>query len=178
MKRILLISAAVLLMFVFFACTENESYNEPIYSPTAPPETELPPYDEDEEWPEWPTIIIDGVGLEGSYLANPLGEIFPTHIPLEMVANALGATVESDDAGYVSVISGFNGDITFTPETNVFYVEGEAVELQLQAYIEDDVIYVPIAFFRDVFGAGSATLESGEVHIRTHLADGIEDDMS
>jgi len=113
----------------------------------------------------WPTIFVNGEGLPGVGHRIVGDDIFPTHVPLFPIAAALGVEVYTEDMYPMNVIlEGLNGRIFFTIGSEEFSVDGETVTLNLPALEIDNEIYVPIPFFRDVFG-GSAFSSAGEVHI-------------
>jgi len=159
---------------------------------TAPDEAE-PPYDQDHEpgpgyaaditendqgqqqdddydfdWTGY-NIIIDGeIGVAANW-HTAYGEDFPTHIPLLPVAEALRVdVVVSDDEAQTVVMQGLTGVITFTVGSQEFDVDGNVVELWQPSILVDDNLYVPIAFFRDVYGMGNAAWIGGHVYLDTH----------
>ena len=119
-------------------------------------------------------VIIDGrIGVQNAE-GIALGEDdilgWPTHIPLIPVAEALGATVEWDaDSGEVT-LEGLNGEISFTVGTDEFQTDGREVRLNQPSQVVDGNLYVPILFFRDVFGAASAMFAGGIIEINTEDA--------
>ena len=182
-RKIALLLALVVAAFGLAACGGTNG-GDPTPAPPAPtpeyqsPSTlpeELDPEDlVDLEWPE-DDIFVDGVALSG-VRARKISEdeLFPTHVPLFAVADALGMTggfFWDADAGEVT-LEGLIGTITLTIDSNVFTVNGETVELFHPAIKYEDEIYVPLLFFRDVFGAGSAFSEGGQIFISSE-----EDDM-
>jgi len=95
---------------------------------------------------------------------------FPTHVSLLPVLQMLGTAIEVNNG--VVIMSGLDQrQITFDVGSNVFSVDGETIELNNHAVEVDDAIYVPVMFFRNIFGAGSAAMMGGEVHIGTHATD-------
>jgi|GEM_PF-1168909 len=136
---------------------------------------------------EWPAIFINGEGLAGSYfliLDNDgemvnLGEsneyISPTHVPLFLVAQALGAVVAWIEDTNEVTMNGLNGDITFEAGTNEFMVDNESVSLAESSAVIEGAVYVPIIFFRDVYGAAGVAVQSGEVHINVHAPENMND---
>jgi len=137
---------------------------------------------------EWLAIYVDGEGIPGSYflILDSDGEIvdpsesdeylFATHVPLFLVAQTLGATVAWIEDSNEVTMDGLNGDITFNTGASEFMVDDESVSLTEPSAVIDGVLYVPLMFFRDVYGAASVTVQSGEVHINVHAAD--NDDMN
>ena len=97
--------------------------------------------------------------------------IFPTHVSLMAVDSALGMDVfwnlQTDEASF----TGLNGFVMFVVGSADFIVEGETITLDQESLRIDDEIYVPIQFFRDVFGAGSAYFSGGHVFIHTEGGD-------
>jgi hypothetical protein len=135
--------------------------------PVTPPEDI---YDEDADYDtdvdidyEWPAVIVDGVGVQGSSHRIVGDDIFPNYVSLEPVAQALGAQVSV--RGNSISLQGLSGGISFEIGSADFAINGTTVALDQPALEFDGVIYVPIPFFRDVFGAGSAFFSGGEVHI-------------
>ncbi|MCL2409466.1 MAG: copper amine oxidase N-terminal domain-containing protein [Oscillospiraceae bacterium] len=114
----------------------------------------------------WPTIFVNGEGLPGVDHIIIGDDIFPTHVPLVPVATALGVnSIYTLDAyPLVVMLEGLNGDISFTVGSEDFTVNGETITLNQPSVAIDGVVYVPVVFFRDVFG-GSAFSSGGEVHI-------------
>ena len=116
------------------------------------------------------TVIIDGTTTLSVDLHTPAGESFPTHLPLVPVVDALGSSVEWNEAtGNVSLM-GRSGPISFTVGSGMYTVGGQVVNMPTSIIINDEV-YVPIRFFRDAFGMGSSVWMSGHVHIDTHGMD-------
>ena len=98
-----------------------------------------------------------------------------TLVPVRDVFEMLGATVTwVEDSGEVTM-TGLNGEITFEAGASEFMVDDESFSLAASSVVMDGTLYVPLMFFRDIYGAGSVTVQSGEVHINTHAPD---DDMS
>ena len=123
------------------------------------------------DWSLYPIIIDGKVGVTAEPFI-PEGEYFPTHIPLVPVAQALNTTVNwNQDTGEVS-LTGLKGAISFVVGYELFDVDGETVALLLPSMQIGDEIYVPITFFRNVFGMGSAFWASGHVHLYT---EGVDD---
>jgi len=126
---------------------------------------------DDFDWSLFP-IIIDGQRGVSADWHTVEGEDFPTHVPLLPVAAALGVTVDIVDSFPPEVnMEGRNGQINFTVGVYDFIVAGRSVELWQPSLLIDGEIYVPIPFFRDVFGMGSARWISGHVHLDTEADD-------
>jgi len=173
-KKVSLFLLALLLVVSFAACTGGETGEEPIEEPPyeengddgyaipVPPIGEI----EDSDLDGIHAVIVDGVGIPGSSF-EMIGEdaIFPTHVGLMAIEQALGADVFWNmQTGEVSLMSP-NGFITFMVGSTDFYIDGEPITLAEESVRIGDEIYVPIPFFRDVFGAGSAYFEGGNVFI-------------
>ena len=118
-------------------------------------------------------IVIDGEGLVGP-LALFLDEDmdFQTHVELAPVAEFLGSEVEwNQETGEVTM-EGRIGQISFMVGSNEFTVDGQTVTLHHEAVDFYGSLYVPVLFFRDVFGMGAAYSFEGRIYINTD-----EDDM-
>ncbi|MCL2571664.1 MAG: copper amine oxidase N-terminal domain-containing protein [Defluviitaleaceae bacterium] len=167
MKKFSLLLLLVVLAFVVAACGSDDAgatnaNGEPMYEDVS---------GEDVDWSQFPIIINGQRGVRANWFTAP-GQGFPTHIPLIPVAAALDATVHIEDSDPQGVrLNGLNGSITFHVGSNDFNVAGQNVELWQPSILVDGEIYVPIAFFRDVFGMGQAAWISGHVHIDTEASD-------
>ena len=136
---------------------------------------------------EWLAVYLDGEGIPGSYflildsdgeIVNPeeSGEyLSATHVPLFLVAQALGATVTWLEDSNEVTMDGLNGSISFEAGTNEFTVGGESISLGEVSAVIDGTLYVPLMFFRDVYGAASVSVQGGEVHINVHAQDDNDD---
>jgi len=125
---------------------------------------------EDTDWSVYP-IIIDGQGLRAN-IHTAAGSDFPTHVPLIPVAEALGADVDIQDGDPMRIsLTGRRGLIRFTVGSDSFNVGNDTVSLWQPSLLVDDEIYVPIPFFRDVFGMGNAMWMGGHVYIDTQASD-------
>jgi len=123
------------------------------------------------DWSLFP-IIIDGQRGVAADWHTAEGEDFPTHIPLLPVAAALGVTVDIAYSFPPEVnMEGRNGQINFTVGMYEFSVAGHLIELWQPSLLIDGDIYVPIPFFRDVFGMGAARWMGGHVHLDTETDD-------
>ena len=177
-KRVSLLLLALLLALSFAACTESDPADDPIEEPPYEEYLEdeydipVPPIEEDlgelgTDWSQY-AVIIDGVGVPGASL-QMIGEdeIFPTHVSLMALERALNTDVfwnlETDEVFF----PGLNGNIHFFAGSADFTVDGETITLAQEALRIDDELYVPIQFFRDVFGASSAYFSGGHVFIHT-----------
>ncbi|MCL2828864.1 MAG: copper amine oxidase N-terminal domain-containing protein [Oscillospiraceae bacterium] len=180
-KKISLLLLTLLLVLSFAACADTESVPPPTPEPTPTP-IEEPDYEEDEEedngyelpdidWGEY-AVIVDGVGVPGASLETVGDSIFPTHVSLLAVAErGFGLdvfwNVQTDEVFF----PGLNGNIHFFGGSADFDVDGETITLNQESLRIGDEIYVPILFFRDVFGAGSAYFSGGIVSINTEGGD-------
>ena len=187
-KKIALLLLTLLLVLSFAACTGSQAPDEPIdeelpieeapyededdgYAIPVPPIGDIGDMDLDADWSLYP-VIVDGVGVQGASL-EMIGEdeIFPTHVSLMALERALGIDVfwnlQTDEVSF----PGLNGFINFTVGTAEFDVDGEVITLEQESFRTDDEIYVPILFFRDVFGASSAYFAGGHVFIHTEGGD-------
>jgi len=182
-KKISLLLLALLLVLSLAACADGEPADEPIEEP--PVETPgdeddgyaipVPPIgdledEDDTDWSLYP-VIIDGVGVPGASLETVGDEIFPTHVSLMALERGLNIDVfwnlQTDEVFF----PGLNGNIHFFAGSADFDVDGETITLDQESLRIGDEIYVPIPFFRDVFGAGSAYFSGGHVFIHTEGGD-------
>jgi len=125
---------------------------------------------EHEYTPEFEFTANNGIFINGELLDGVTWEQIDGlfYVPLRAVAEALGATVTWDyDYHRVSVDSP-NGVIAFAPGDSSFMLDGEAVTIgdpaQTSLLVEERT-YVPIRFFRDVFGMNNAYMHAGEAQI-------------
>ncbi|MCL2563703.1 MAG: copper amine oxidase N-terminal domain-containing protein [Oscillospiraceae bacterium] len=177
-KKLALLLLALLLALTLVACNNDNGddeydYDEDGYVGIEPPIGDI----SDMEIPDWSLypVIIDGVGVPGATIAfDPYVEdIFPTHVSLINVAEAMGASVEVN--GDEVALESLTGDpITFTVGGNHFRLNGGGVELNQSTFLEGGTIYVPMDFFRDVFGAEVVFFSGGHVYI---YIDSVPDDM-
>jgi len=169
-KLVFLLTAAVLILS---ACSGTETTQDS--SQTNQPSSNAPLYIDvttgDVDWAQV-QIIIDGQRGVSARLHTPDGEDFPTHVPLIPVANALGVALNIEDSHPPSVtLNGLNGAISFTVGSNSFSVGNQTVSLWHQSLLVDNEIYVPIIFFRDVFGMGQAMWMGGIVYLDVEAFD-------
>jgi len=179
-KKLLPFALTVALLLLG-ACSATTNTNDDPPAAEDPPNYEQPvtlPEDIDPEDVEvdcetdtdvnyvWPTIFVNGEGIPGIDHRIVGDDIFPTHVPLIPVATALGVDSILILEVYPPIVdlAGLNGDISFTVGSEDFAVDGEVITLNQLSVEIDGVIYVPVMFFRDVFG-GSAFSSGGEVHI-------------
>ena len=133
------------------------------YQPQIQPAPEI-------DWSLYP-IIVDGVGVAAD-LHTAQGEDFPTHLPLLPVAAILGSEVSWNPNSQEFTLDGLKGTVTFAVGSTNFEVAGETtVSLPHPSTLIDGEVYVPIQFFRDVFGMGEALWMSGHVYIETYAFD-------
>ncbi|MCL2383559.1 MAG: copper amine oxidase N-terminal domain-containing protein [Oscillospiraceae bacterium] len=161
-KTVGLVLLALVMLVAFTACgAQEDEYNNG---------NEGNGYENGEEnlggemdWDRYP-IIVNGVGITDE--TQMIGEdaIWPTHVPLVAVMEALEKSVEVD--GDEVTVEGLNGEITFTVGSTDFEVDGERIVLPQSSVEVDGTIYVPLRFFRDVFG-GSAYFSGGNVFVNT-----------
>jgi len=167
-KMIFAIATLCAALFVLAACnndtTSDNGQGDPPYVDAG--------QDAVIDWSLFP-IIIDGQRGVAANWFTAEGEDFPTHIPLVPVAVALGVTVNVDDAFPPQVaMQGLRGAISFTVGSYSFDVADSTIDLWQPSLLVDGDIYVPIAFFRDVYGMGTAAWMGGHVHLNT-----VADDM-
>jgi len=130
----------------------------------------IPRYDEG-EIVDPPQYIYDNIIINGHPLVGVnhriVGDdnIFPTHVPLVPVAEALGSGVNWDRADNSITMDGINGPIAFPVGSDSFVSGGTIVTLGQPSVEIDGVVYVPILFFRDVFGMRNAMFYGGHVVI-------------
>ena len=111
-------------------------------------------------------VFVNGVAVPGAFpmsinLENPYA---PTHVVLMEILNVLGAPVNVADG--VVTVEGLRGTIVFEIGSEDYVVNGEVVTLDnLPSFVVDGTIYVPIRFFRDVFGMNNAYFSGGTVSI-------------
>jgi hypothetical protein len=122
----------------------------------------------DIDWSTYP-IIVDGTGLELEPLT--VGDAMaPTHVPVFPVAAVLGSRVDAASVvrdGAIVTLDGLLGPITFTAGSADFDLAGASITLDEPSVVVDGILYVPLSFFRDVFGAAAAYWLDGHVHIET-----------
>ena len=110
-------------------------------------------------------IIINGELLEGTTWQQVDGLFL---VPLRAVAEKLGATVTWDYDYHTVSVESPNGIIEFAPGQRIFSLDGEYVTIGDPAQTSlliDERTYVPIRFFRDIFGMNNAYMHAGEAHI-------------
>lgn len=176
MKKFILILALVLSVAILGACGDNQEAEYEVWQPR-PTETPVwidPNIDwssPDINWSDYP-IIVNGIGI-AMQPHTAEGSDFPTHVPLLPVLAALnndgGASEGTTPPVYT--IEGLNGTIVFDAGSQHFFVDGQAITLAHHSIIIGNLVYVPIAFFRDVYGLSGAFWSGGHVHINTEADD-------
>jgi len=117
-------------------------------------------------------VVIDGEGLVGALVIFwEEDAIFPTHVELVPVAEHLGTEVNWNQDTNIVTLEGLNGSISFTPGSYDFTVNGETVTLYSQSVDFYGSVYVPILFFRDVFGMPAAYSLEGRIYISSTESD-------
>jgi len=125
---------------------------------------------EDEYTPDFEFTANNGIFINGELLEaatwRHIDGIF--YVPLRIVAEKLGATVTWDYDNKTVSIESPNGLINFAPGSADFMLDGEVVTIGDPAQpslLVEDRTYVPIRFFRDVFGMNNAFMHAGEAQI-------------
>ena len=114
-------------------------------------------------------IIIDGVGLPGVYPRfSDDNDLFPSMVPLVLVGFHLGYDVFWDVETNVVSLEGLNGPISFEVGSNYFTVADESIALPQPSMEIDGNVYVPVLFFRDVYGMEGAYSIGGQIFIETY----------
>ena len=119
-------------------------------------------------------IVINGEELDSTAKAVGADQIFPNYLPLVAVADALGATDFGGVAGLGAIAvagGGFNlrtptgrniagniGSPDFTAGTTTMTLSEPALAI-------DGLVYVPLSFFREVFGIPNVFFEGGQVEL-------------
>ena len=134
-------------------------------------------------------IIVNNREIQNTLGLIPNGNHIPSHIPLMVVVNELGADVtytiggryenllciicrdmiaqeELENEG-MFLIYGRNGHIAFTANpTSIFFVDGNAVEIPgMHTVVVNQIIYMPIMFYSHVFGVENVYYRDGAVYI-------------
>jgi len=121
---------------------------------------------------DWYCIVIDGEGLVGPLaIFNDPNMYHQTHVELRAVAEFLGSEVYWNADSSEVTMEGRIGAISFTVGSNEFTVDGQIVTLYHEAIDFYGTLYVPVLFFRDVFGMGAAYSFEGRVYINTEADD-------
>ena len=128
--------------------------DESLHSQEAP---EMP------DWGNYP-IIINGVGITDNFFTAG-DEIFPTHVPLHVVVNALG--LDTMQGGSQIVIQRNGEGLAELSVINYLTFGDDRIEVsQYDTFMADDdnfTIYVPIWLFREM--GFSAYSTGGHVYI-------------
>ena len=125
-----------------------------------------------EDWSPHYDIVVDGEGLVGAHVIFAVEDaIFPTHLELVPVAEFLGSEVEWNRDTNEVTLEGLNGSISFMVGSDDFTVNGETVNLHLSSVDFYGTLYVPVLFFRDVFGMASAYSLEGRFYISSLASD-------
>ena len=115
-------------------------------------------------------VYVNGEGVVGAELYTYGDSIWPTHVPLRLVARALGVgeSVVWDNATRTATLVNLDGEtIIATIGSSDFVVGGENVSLPAgqEAMLVNGSTFVPLRFFTDVFGMNNSFFESGRVII-------------
>ena len=151
LKRTLPLVIALVLVFAFAACGSPAYNNGDGYTTT----TELTTAFDD--YADFSRVFVDGVNLPGAQVL--LEDYWPTYVELVPVLQALGLAHTWDE---------MTGEVTIGE--NITFIAGQGYDTVL----EDGVLYASLAFVRNVLQVPGVSIESGEVHIRTHA---VESDM-
>jgi len=152
LKRILPLVIALVLVLAFAACGSPAYNNGDGYTTT-----ELPTLAPDEMF-DFSPVFVDGENVSGAQILR--GEDYwPTHVELVPVLQALGLAHTWDEV---------TGEVTIGED--ITFIAGQGADTVL----EDGVLYVSLTFVRNVLQVPGVSVESGEVHIRTHA---VESDM-
>ena len=99
-------------------------------------------------------VIVNGEPVLQAFHMGLGDDGFPTHVTLMAVLAVLEAPVNVSNG--VVTVEGRNGTIVFEIDSYDFDVNGEIITLPFAAFQIDGTIYVPIRFFKDVFGMNNA----------------------
>jgi len=136
------------------------------------PETIGDDWEGDTDVDPWYCIVIDGEGLVGAHAIFLDDEVdFQTHVELVPVAEHLGAEVEWNHDTNEVTLEGRIGSISFIVGSNDFVVNGETITLFHPAVDFYGSLYVPVLFFRDVFGMPTAYSFEGRIYIGSEESD-------
>ena len=189
LKRFALLMIVFMLVFVVAACTNGEPSSnadetagspadESVVEPTpAPPVDEpiaepVPPIEEDLdeedliviEVPDG-DITVNGRVIPGTILETFDGSNQPTHASLWVLGSAMEWDVYWQfDTGDVSFM-GVDGFIHFIVGSKDYKVGDTVITLDRESVRVDDEVYVPIEFFKDVFGADRVEFSNGHLYI-------------
>jgi len=139
---------------------------------TGPAFVELPDDWEFEDVEPWYCIVVDGEGLVGPLALFMDEEMdFQTHVELAPVAEHLGAYVNWDQDTNIVTLEGRIGSISFEVGSYDFIVDGETVALYHSSVDFYGTVFVPVLFFRDVFGMPAAYAFEGRIYISSTEVD-------
>ncbi|MCL2572785.1 MAG: copper amine oxidase N-terminal domain-containing protein [Defluviitaleaceae bacterium] len=139
---------------------------------TGPEFVELPDDWEVEDVEPWYCIVVDGEGLVGPLALFMDEEMdFQTHVELMPVAEHLGAYVNWDQDTNIVTLEGRIGSISFEVGSYEFIVDGETVALYHSSVDFYGTVFVPVLFFRDVFGMPAAYAFEGRIYISSTESD-------
>ena len=114
-------------------------------------------------------ILINGEVLEGADWEQIVSEEHTfIYVPVRAVAEALGATVTWDYDNYAVSIQTGDNTISFGINSTEFTLNGEVLSIEnppQPALLINERTYVPLRFFRDVFGMNNAYMHAGQVVI-------------
>ena len=127
----------------------------------------------------FPEIVVNGVPITDEWAIVVGDSIFPTHVPLRPVLEALGTEPSWNSETREVTLTNLNGDVVSfqidLPGFRVgdeeiilrhsYMIEDLAITVAQTAVIVDDRTFVPIQFFRIVFGMNNAYFEGGTVFI-------------
>ena len=143
---------------------ENSEYEQP----TTLPDT----IDSEDDW--YHPLTGYDVILNGEPVSNAFSIIlddgdFPTHVTLLPILDMLDTGVTVDNG--VVTLDGMNGEVSFIIGEEDFEVAGETITLAHTSVELDGTIYVPIPFFRDIYGMGQSGWMCGHVIIDINADD-------
>ena len=99
-------------------------------------------------------VIYQGKRISfGAYGQNPVLDNNRTLVPLRSIFEAMGATVEWDNATRTVVASRNGVDIRLTIGQNTLYKNGQAIALDVPAKIMNDRTMVPVRAIAEAFSA-------------------------
>jgi len=107
-------------------------------------------------------IVVNGVELTETKAAVSADSdiMWPTHVPLRAVVEALGyEVVWHPEFGAVAI----GERVSFNPGFREFLLDGYVVELEAHSVIVDGVTFVPFSFFRELMGMNNAYFSSGQI---------------
>jgi len=139
------------------------------------------------DWADY-EIVVNNRGLYGVSFQTVGESGTPTHVPLRVIAEELGADISiqfaveeisnecskngvilASEGEHVSIsltLYGKNGRIILTDGSESFEVNGEFITIYgLPTVVIDYQLHVPIQFFSNVFGIANAYYSNGHVYI-------------